>query len=88
MPRPMLDDPKSIGGLMQVVYFLAAILIMAMPVLTPLGFAASFFLPQNTNKDWRTAKRCLLASIYVIASVIALRILWADPGHVVEWYFD
>jgi hypothetical protein len=87
-PRPMLDDPKSIDGLMQIVHFIPAILIMAMPVLAPMGLVASFVLPRNRRDGWIIARRCILASLYVAACFTVLRILWADPGQVVEWYFD
>ncbi|MCS7468014.1 hypothetical protein NZK35_15275 [Stieleria sp. ICT_E10.1] len=88
MPRPNLDDPSSIDGITRIVHHVPAILIMAMPVLSPLGFAASFFLPHNRNRGWKAATQCMLALLYLAVCMIALKILWADPGRVVEWYFD
>ena len=88
MPRPNLDDPKSIDGITQIVHFVPAILIMAMPVLAPMGFVASFFLPHSQKNGWTPAIRFMLALLYVATCLIALKILWADPGRAVEWYFD
>ena len=88
-PRPMLDDPKSIGGLMDIAYPIAGYLVMAMPVLTPIGFAASFFFPVRTRRSGaRSALNTTLAVLYVVLCVFALLILRADGGRVVEWWFD
>ena len=88
MPRPNLDDPKSIHGITQIVHFVPAILIMAMPVFAPMGFVASFFLPRNQKNGWTPGIRVMLALLYVATCFIVLKILWADPGRAVEWYFD
>jgi hypothetical protein len=88
MPRPMFDDPNSIGGLMPLVNLFIAIVFMAMPVLAPLGLVASFFLPLHPSNNWRVAMRCILAVIYVGLCFIALQIFWADPWRAVEWYAD
>ena len=44
-PRPMLDDPKSIGLITSVVYFVPGLLLIAMPVLFCLGMVAAFNCP-------------------------------------------
>ena len=42
-PRPMLDDSKYSGGiLLQIAYYIPGILLMLMPILAPMGLAASF----------------------------------------------
>ena len=87
-PRPMLDDPKSIGGLMDIAYIIPGLLVVAMPVLTPIGFAASFFCPVRTRRGARYALNTALAVMYVALCVFALLMLRADGGRVVEWWFD
>ena len=87
-PRPMLDDPKSIGGLMDIAYIVPGFLVMAMPVLTPIGLAASFFCPVQVRRVSRYAQNCVLAVLYVALCALALLMLRADPGRVVEWWFD
>ena len=88
MPRPMLDDPKSIGGLMPFVIHGPEVLLVALPVATPLGLAASFFLLGRRRGVWSIVSRFLLAVLYITMCVVAIMILRSDPGRVVEWFFD
>ncbi len=88
MPRPSLDDPKSIGVVIRIVYFVSMIPLSSGSVLGPLGLIASFFLPLNKNVKRRVAMRCLLAVIYIAGCFITLQILWADPYQVVKWHAD
>ena len=87
-PRPMLDDPKSIGGLMEVVYYLPGFLLMALPVLAPLGFAVSFVYPASSGRIERYSLSIALAGLYVLLCVAAVLLLRFDGGRVVEWWFD
>jgi hypothetical protein len=87
-PRPMLDDPKSVGGILDIAYYVPGILVMLMPVLAPIGLAASFFCPITTRRDLRHALRAAFAILYVVFCAIALLTLRSDPGRVVEWWFD
>lgn len=87
-PRPNLDDPRSIGGVTQVLYYIPAILVVGMPALAPLGLVAALFLPRRQKNGRTSAKRCFLALLYVVTCGVALKFLWADPHQVVEWYFD
>ena len=87
-PRPMLDDPKSVGGILDIAYYLPGLLLMLMPVLVPLGFAASFFCPVNPRSGRRHVSRPALAVLYISLCAIVLLTLRSDPGRVVEWWFD
>ena len=87
-PRPMLDDPKSIGGLMDLVYPVPGIIAMAMPILAPLGFVAAFFYPVNANGGDRYTIRTALALFYIALCVLTLVLLRADGGRLVEWWSD
>ena len=84
----MLDDPKSIGGVMVVVYLIPGLLLMAMPALTPLGLAASFFCPFRARHRLRLAQNFAIAFLYIALCAIVLLMLRSDPGRVVEWWFD
>ena len=86
-PRPMLDDPKYIGGLMNIAYFLPGFLLMGLPILAPLGLAASFSLPSRTQ-SFRYGIAATLAAIYIMACSGVIMLLRQDPGRVVEWWFD
>ena len=86
-PRPMLDDPKSIGGLMDIAYLISIVALLTVPVLTPIGFVASFICPLNIFGTPRT--RCaILAAAYIGICVVILLTIKADPGSIVEWWLD
>ncbi|MEM8666289.1 MAG: hypothetical protein AAGG48_02150 [Planctomycetota bacterium] len=87
-PRPMLDDPKSIGGLMDLAYPIPGFLLLGVPVLTPLGFVAAFFHPFRVRPNTRFKLCCSLGALYVALCVSALILLRADFGSVIEWWFD
>ena len=87
-PRPMLDDPKDIGGFMDFAYFVPGFLLLAMPALIPLGLAASFFCPLRVCRGRRFILSTTLVVLYVALCTFALVGLRKDPGGVVEWWLD
>ncbi|MGB2500738.1 MAG: hypothetical protein ACPIA2_13635, partial [Mariniblastus sp.] len=87
-PRPMLDDPKSIGGIVDIAYYIPGILMTLMPVLAPMGLAASFFCPINARRGLRHAWRAAFAVLYVVLCAIAFLTLRFDPDRVLEWWID
>lgn len=87
-PRPMLDDPKSIGGFSDDVYMISGMFVILMPVLAPLGLVASFLCPILVRRDVRGGLSTGLMVLYVLLAASAIWILRADPGRVVEWWFD
>jgi hypothetical protein len=66
---PFVLDLKASDGLFTLY------LIMAMPVLSPMGLVASFFLPRSQKNDWTPARRFMLSLLYVATCFIALKIL-------------
>ena len=52
MPRPMLDDPKSIGGIVDAAYMLSMIAILTAPIMIPLCFF--FVVDLSTQFSSRT----------------------------------
>ena len=87
-PRPMLDDPKSVGGILDIAYYVPGVLLLLMPILVPVGLAASFFCPINARPGQRHAWRAAFSVLYVVLCAIALLTLRSDPVRVVEWWFD
>lgn len=87
-PRPMLDDPTSIGHIVSVAYFASGMLVMLMPILAPAGLVASFFCPLTTRRDLRPALRTALPILYVVICAVVLLTLRSDPAGVVDWWFD
>ena len=87
-PRPMLDDPKNMGGISTITYCVFVTLLMLMPVLTPLGFAASFFCPINKQRKSRITWGGVLSVFYVVICVtVALTIRFGAP-RIMEWLLD
>lgn len=85
-PKPMLNDPKYIGGPLDVAYFASNIAIMIYPAIAPLGLISPFFCPAVQRS--RIPKSLVLLAIYVAINVLGIVLLRTDPGSVVEWYFD
>src|SRR5688572_20939701 len=87
-PRPNLDDPKFIGGLIDLAHVIPGLLAIGLPVLTPLGLAASFCCPIRARNGSRFKQSIALAFLYFVLCTVALLVLRADPGRVVEWWID
>jgi hypothetical protein len=87
VPRPMLDDPKSIGGIMDFAYLISLLSIISFPLLTPLFLCSSFFCPLRFSNH-RVAQGLTLAIAYICTSAAIVMTIWYDPGSVVEWFFD
>jgi hypothetical protein len=87
VPRPMLDDPKSIGGIMDFAYIVATLSIISFPILTPLFLCSSFFCPLRFSNH-QVAQGLTLAIVYICMSAAIAMTIWYDPGNVVEWWLD
>lgn len=87
VPRPLLDDPKFIGGVMDIAYLLSMLAFYSAPVLTPLCFASSFFCPLGRIRN-RVARSIVLALAYLAMLAGVILLLRLDPGRVVEWWID
>ena len=86
-PRPMVDDPKSIGGLMDIAYIGSMVAFLSAPILAPIGFIASFVCPFPSFGKQRM--RCaILVAVYLGICVTILLTIKADPGRVIEWWLD
>lgn len=86
-PRIALDDPKSIGGLMDIAYLISVVAFLSVPVLTPIGFIASFVCPLRLFGSPRT-RGAILATAYIGICVAIFLTIQADPGSIVEWWLD
>ena len=88
IPRSSLDDPMSIGSLVTVAYTGSLLLMSLMPILMPMGLLAAFFYPLRTRARRSFLRQILLALLYITLSASVLLTLRADPGFVMEWWFD
>ncbi len=83
----MVDDPKSIGGVMDIAYFISSVAFLSAPILVPIGLIASFVCPFPIAGSRRM--RCaILVAVYLGICVSILLTIKADPGRVVEWWLD
>lgn len=87
MPRPSLDDPGRIGGVMDWVYPASILALVSVPVLAPLCFFSSFLCPLRLSKN-PSLQWLFLGSIYLSLCGVIIAIMRSDPGRVIEWWFD
>lgn len=87
-PRPMLDDPMYIGGISTVTYYLFVMLLTLMPVLTPLGFAASFFCPINKRHKSRIVRGVAFSVLYAAICVIVVITIRFGTPRIIVWLSD
>ncbi len=64
-PRPSLDDPKSIGGVMNLVYIIPGVMLLGAPIMFFVGCAASLFCPLPVRASWRIARNLALTCVVV-----------------------
>lgn len=87
LPRPSVDDPAEIGGLMIVAFPIALILKIMMVPLTLAGVVASFLFPFS-NSSPMSPNRFLLVCLYVAACACIWTVVFCDPCRVHEWLID
>jgi len=84
-PVPSLDDPKYIGGLVDVTYWIVSATLFGFPVCV---ISIGFLLLWSFS---RVPERKSYA-FYSLAGLVLLLVMVAfmrwDPHRVVEWYFD
>ena len=83
MPRPSLDDPKSISVLVDVPYMVTGLLLVAFPAA---ALAGAVVLLSSPRHSW--VQRILGCSIYVVVWIFAISFLRWDPLEVGTWFMD
>ena len=83
MPRPSLDDPKSISVLVDVPYILTGLIFVAFPAAAIAGALMLLSIPQHS---W--VRRLFGCSLYVVIWVAAISFLRWDPLQVGTWFMD
>lgn len=83
MPRPSLDDPKSISSLVDVAHTVTTVLLIGFPVAAIAGIALQLVQPRVS---WSTRVLCCGAMILLWLATIAF-LRW-DPFQVGTWYMD
>ena len=83
MPRPSLDDPKSISIAVDIPYVFAGSLLVGFPAAAILGVVLQLSI---TQRSW--LRRVLWSAVLVIVWVSTIAFLRWDPLLVGEWYMD
>lgn len=87
LPREMLDDPKNIGGIMDLAYLASVLLILPWPLWTIAGFVVTLFCPIRIFRT-RSASIAAFAAFYIATCFLAFGLVTWDPGRVVSWWLD
>ena len=82
-PRPSLDDPKSIGTVVDLFSVLSILLLIGFPAAVIAGLMAQVML-QDKPWRWRFVACIALLGLWIV-TIAFLR--W-DPLNVIEWFFD
>lgn len=85
-PVPLLDDPTSIGVVVDIPYYASGLLLVGSPAAFFVGLAAT----------WACATRRRVGVGGIVALGLALAVVWAgtiamarwDPLGVIYWYWD
>ena len=85
-PRPSLDDPKSIGFLVDVPYTVTgALLMFGLPIFA----VAILALVWRGSRD-AVQRRSLsvVAGVSLIAMIAVIALIWWDPWGIIAWFMD
>jgi len=83
MPRPWVDDPKSISILVDVPYMLVGLLLVAFPAAAIAGAVMLLSIPQ---RSW--VRRLFGCSLYIVIWIAVILFLCWDPLEVGTWLMD
>jgi hypothetical protein len=87
--RPIFDDPKGIGGASGFTYFVSAVCVSttgAFPGMLLVGKFSIFLCPLRLKH--RFFQLIPLSIGYASMHGGLLALMYSDPGHDIEWYFD
>jgi hypothetical protein len=86
-PRPMIDDPASIGGAMTMVYWATMLTTTCGMCLAPICTVTSFFCPIRFLRN-DVVQGVILTMLYVAICTATVLFVRLDPGRVIEWWTD
>ena len=85
-PRPSLDDPKSIGSLVDIPYFITGVLLMF--GLPAFAVAVPALIWRASQDEARRTSLLLVSGISLVAMVTVIAFVRWDPLKIVAWYMD
>ena len=83
MPRPSLDDPKSISMVVDIPHVCTGVLLVGFPAAVLAGVVIQLSI---TERSW--SRRFLRCAVLVVTWIATIAFLRWDPLLVVEWYMD
>jgi len=83
MPRPWIDDPKSISIAVYVPYVWAGILLVGCPAAALAGVVIQLSIPQRS-----LTRRVLRCTVMVLLWGATIAFLRGDPMFIGKWYID
>jgi hypothetical protein len=81
-PVPSIDDPKSFGGLLDLVHAFATLAVVALPPVW-LGLAAYWWVRHRRSRAGK-----ILAAAAILLPLASAAILRADPLEITTWWMD
>lgn len=86
-PRPSVDDPKLIGGLVDVIYPISFLMFFTFPLVGISVFFFAMLCPIRSIRRSRIASGVIVLASFVLyfGSIMLMR---RDPGDVLFWWFD
>lgn len=86
-PREMLNDPKYIGGIMDVFYLVSVLLVIPWPILMVAGFFVTLACPIQPKQNGLVFAGTLIG-LYSAMCGFAYWVLMVDPGRIFSWWCD
>ncbi len=83
VPRPMIDDPKSMGRVVSTFHTITIVMMCGVPGVAVTGF---IFLLLQSGRTWLQRLSSTLA--YSALWVLVVFIMRADPLLIGEWFMD
>jgi hypothetical protein len=85
-PRPLLDDPKHLGGWVDIPHTLSILLFMLAFPLLGAGLGAALWIGIFGRAKWKVA--LLSFGALLLSWTMAFAVGRLNPGRVIAWYLD
>jgi hypothetical protein len=85
-PRPSLDDPKSLGAMVDIPYAITFLLLFV--GLPAFAVAVLALVGESWRNGSRRAGASLISAVALTSMIASIAFLRWDPLRVGEWFFD
>lgn len=87
VPRPSLDDPKSINVLISTYHSMTLVLLLCLPI-GVVGSMLAVVLTFRSGKFLLPLEQFLIMFLIMAQWVLWITVIHYDPGHVLNWFMD